>query len=194
MPSTTVFCGNLPLGIKSTQILDLFEPFGEVKDHNIVKSYAFIEFEHLEEAEKAVKALSQTKFEDKTLIVEISRKRENGSSGAGSKRGSDRDRDRRDRDNRRDRDKRGRGSGPENRIGGPPPSVQIPGMMPGLDPMAVLGALTGQLPMQPPPVNVGRDIGPGPTPLNDAVVIYERFFVDPNHPLLKGLPLPRIGR
>jgi len=180
MPPATIFCGNLPVGCKSQQLLDLFEPFGKVNDHNIVKTYAFIEFENLEEAEKAVKALNRTKMEEKTLTVEISQKKEKG-SGAGNKRGNDRG-DRRD----RDRDYRRR-DGPENRVGGPPPSMNMGGMgMPGLDPMSIIGALTGQLPMQQP---MQQDVG---RTIDEPVVVYEKFHVDPNHPLLKGLPLPKM--
>jgi len=35
---------------------------------------------------------------------------------------------------------------------------------------------------------------PKPPPSNNGYVIYERYYVDPNHALLKGLPLPQLPR
>jgi len=188
---TTVFCGNLPVGCTSKELLDLFEPYGEIHDHNMVKTYAFIQFVNKDDAEKAVKDLQGSKMSDRTLTVQVSVRKEKD-SGAGSKRTSDR----RDRDKDRSRDRR---NAPYNRRDGPPPAFNMPMAFPGADPLSAIAALTGQLGVSQLDPNFSRgadfdrnDRPDGPSPLNDAHCIYERYFVDPSHPLLKGLPLPKM--
>jgi len=164
---TTVFVGNLP-DCTSEELLERFEKYGEIKQHKKVKTYAFLDFVNRKDAGKCCKEEHRTKWGDKTISVEFSEKdkKEQG-SGAGGK-----------------RDRRDEPSNVGNFLGALS------------NPLGMLGALTGGLPMQEPmPAPISTiPTGPGPTPLDNAVVIYERYFVDPNHPLLKGLPLPKMAR
>ncbi|KDD77172.1 hypothetical protein H632_c4p2 [Helicosporidium sp. ATCC 50920] len=70
-PSRTLFvAGYDPRHIRPRDLEQAFEPFGRVNRCEIRKSYAFVEFEHLKDAEEACRKLHGTSFEDRVLSVE----------------------------------------------------------------------------------------------------------------------------
>jgi len=61
----------------------LFEQFGTVAECDIVKNYAFVHFENIEDAKAAVAALHQTDFMGQTIEVQESRSRVRQKPGMG---------------------------------------------------------------------------------------------------------------
>ncbi|KAL7721635.1 U1 small nuclear ribonucleoprotein 70 kDa [Entamoeba marina] len=81
-PNRTVFVGSLPKDISQTTLERLFTEYGEVKnvvlvkdEDNKLRGYAFIEYAHRREAERACQKLDGKRFERKHLIVEMEKGR-----------------------------------------------------------------------------------------------------------------------
>lgn len=232
---TKVYVGNLPENCNQGQLRDLFVPYGQIAELDIIKNYAFIHFVNEEDAKSAVGDLHKSKLQGKEIQVEIS-KRQNV--------------------NRDTRPPPRRHDGPDNRgPGGPPPRGRMdhprgnnpngprpmgnsgpgllgPGALGGPGGMGGSMGPTGLLGPTPYLGNMGSNgmggmLGGGPGGLEPAsirdvpdpdvrvrreavssrnipnaeklgitggYVIYERYYVDSDHPLLKGLPLPELPR
>lgn len=201
-----VFVGNLPDRCPESSLQDLFSPYGKIKGIIMVKTYAFVHFESERDAKKAVDDLHKTKLLGKELTVEIAKSKQPPKRGHGGA------------------EKRPKNSGLSlgsiggPPMGGPPMGGMGPGGILGIGPggpgaglpNAALGLLNavnavkniagavGQnndqnsiLPMPNSNRDTSRDRAPPPS---DGYVIYERFYVDRAHPLLKGLPVPELPR
>lgn len=57
-----IFVGNLPSDCGRSDILDLFEKYGKVRDCDIIRNFAFVHFDDEEEARDAVDSLHKSKF------------------------------------------------------------------------------------------------------------------------------------
>jgi len=77
MEGSKLYVGNLNYGVTNTQLQDLFSPFGEVKNINIIegKGFGFVEMGSNDEAEKAKAELDGTEFEGRTMRVDVARPR-----------------------------------------------------------------------------------------------------------------------
>jgi len=77
MEGSKLYVGNLNYGVTNTQLQDLFSPFGEVKNINIIegKGFGFVEMGSDDEAEKAKTELDGTEFEGRTMRVDVARPR-----------------------------------------------------------------------------------------------------------------------
>lgn len=187
-----VFVGNLPDRCPESSLEDLFSPYGKIKGIIMVKTYAFVHFESDRDARKAVEDLHKTKLLGKELTVEIAKNKpapnKRGGGGGGGQ----------------FIEKRSRNTGLSN---APPANITggILGMGPGGPgnlPNAALGLLSAVNAVNTVKNAVaaasGQDHQRDPSrdrpPPSDGYVIYERFYVDRSHPLLKGLPVPELPR
>ena len=185
-----VFVGNLPDRCPESSLEDLFSPYGKIKGIIMVKTYAFIHFESDRDARKAVEDLHKTKLLGKELTVEIAKNKPTA-----NKRGGGQFVEKRSRNT-------GLSNTPANIAGG------ILGMGPGGPgnlPNAALGLLSAVNAVNSVKNAVAaasgqnqdqhsRDRSREHPPPSDGYVIYERFYVDRSHPLLKGLPVPELPR
>jgi len=213
---TKIFAGNLPDGTDIKQITDLFSVHGKVADANVIRNYAFVHFEDEREAKKAVEELNKSEFSGRTINVELSKNQKSDAKGRPERRSDGRRDDRRD--DRRDRSQRSRSrdrSSRRNRSrarGGILPNPL--GALAGLSGLGAFGAAPAFTPpIQPsvsrdpqhekerpnPDVRVRREAvhvshipGAAAMGLMDGFVVYERYYVDPNHPLLKEPARPRV--
>lgn len=207
-----VFIGNLPDNSQGESLRDVFSPYGEITELTMKKNFAFVTFAYKDDANKAVQDLHKTKMFGKELTVEIAKQKQSRSS-IGGNRGGDHLRD----DNRRKSSGLvipsgfpGGAGGGGGGILGVAPSTNLAGGLGLLSAVNnVVAAASGrQVPdmyerndqhsgnrdpptsRNPPP---SRDT-PSRKNLADGYVIYERYYVDPKHPLLKGLPIPELPR
>jgi len=219
---TKIFAGNLPDGTSIKQVTELFSVHGKVANANVIRNYAFVHFEDEEEAKKAVAELHKSDFSGKTIDVQLSKNQGSDAKGRRSKedvegrrdgrRDERRDRGRRsrsrDRSSRRDDRSRNRGG-----ILGPNPLGALAGLS-GLGGLGNFGAAPAFAPPIQPPVSrdpqheqerpnpdvrvrreavhVSHIPGAAAMGLMDGFVVYERYYVDPNHPLLKEPTRPRV--
>ena len=72
MESRKLYVGNLKYTVTEQELEELFSGYGEVKNVRIVhkKGFGFVEFNTLEEAEKAKNAANGTVFEGRAMRVE----------------------------------------------------------------------------------------------------------------------------
>jgi len=211
-----VYVGNLPDNCKEGPLRDLFSPYGTVKDVLIIKKYAFIHFESESDAEKAVRDLHKTKLLGNELTVEISNRDRDK-----NQRKPERRRSKNSGFHNANSGYNNANSGFNN---APPGAGGILGMGPGGNlPNAALGLLSAvnavntlknaaaavaaqnNVDQRPhidnsydrPENNMGSSVGnrdrQNPSGSN-GYVIFERFYVDTSHPLLKGLPVPELPR
>lgn len=197
-----VYVGNLPERCEERALSDLFSPYGKIGEPRIIKNYAFIHFDSETDAKKAVEDLHKTKLLGNDLTVQISTSRLSNQGRRGGE--------------RRPIERRSKNTGlstvPNVGVGG---NVGAGGGILGMGPAALpaLNLLTavnaaaaavvggnknpdqmsgfGNSYDQPPPQQQRE---PSQKNLSDGYVIYERFYVDPSHPLLKGLPVPEMPR
>jgi RNA recognition motif-containing protein len=75
MENPKLYVGNLTYSVDEAQLKELFSNYGDVKDVRVIerKGFGFVEFETVEEAEKAMEALNGTEFEGRTLRIDEAR-------------------------------------------------------------------------------------------------------------------------
>ncbi len=79
-----IYVGNLPYSVTSGALSDMFGEYGDVGDATVIndretgrsKGFGFVEMPNNSEADKAMKALSGTQIEGRTLTVNQARPRE----------------------------------------------------------------------------------------------------------------------
>lgn len=216
-----VFVGNLPDNCKGESLRDLFSPYGEITDLTVVKNYAFLTFAYKEDANKAVQDLHKSKMFGRELTVEIAKAKQQPRSSGGNRGNGGGDRKPPRDDNRRRSSGLAVSSGfpgPQSGGGilGIAPGANLPGGLGLLSAVnnVVAAAASGRQAHDmydrndhnvhpigncdlPTSRNPPRDAPIPPAPqknLADGYVIYERYYVDPKHPLLKGLPIPELPR
>jgi len=76
--TTNLFIKNLPKDITSKDLYDLFVKFGNIisiklkqKDNNECMGYGYVNFEKVEDAQKAIESLNNSDFKGKTILVSI---------------------------------------------------------------------------------------------------------------------------
>lgn len=202
-PPTKVYVGNLPDGFRREALSDLFKEYGVLTEVDVIKNFGFIHFELEIDALKAIKEKNKSELEGKTLEVKISKSQATN------------------RDNRPPPKADDRGRSSSTGGGGYDSSPRFherrfnPLEAAGLLPLAVGGgggrggAANGSLSGMLAAAGVLNSLGGGgavnslpasmPRLSKDGTagfVIYERYYVDTAHPLLKGLPiadLPRVS-
>lgn len=72
MESRKLYVGNLKYSVTEEELRELFSRYGDVKNVRIIqnKGFGFVEFDTLEEAEKAKNATNGTVFEGRAMRVE----------------------------------------------------------------------------------------------------------------------------
>ena len=101
-----LYVGNLPWSMTNDTLRDLFAEFGEVTEAVVItdrmtgrsKGFGFVTFATEEQAQAAIQAMHQKKIEEREIVVNVARPREeNGGSrgGMGGGRGGDFRNDRR---------------------------------------------------------------------------------------------------
>ncbi|HDR72632.1 MAG TPA: RNA-binding protein [Methanoculleus sp.] len=75
MENPKLYVGNLTYSVDEAQLKELFSSYGDVKDVRVIerKGFGFVEFETVEEAEKAMEALNGTEFAGRTLRIDEAR-------------------------------------------------------------------------------------------------------------------------
>jgi RNA recognition motif-containing protein len=121
--NTQIFVAKLSSGVREKDLDYEFRRFGPVKNIQLKRGYAFIEFEDYKDAEDAIKDMDGKRFEGQRIVVQQAMGRKRDREDRGRDRGDrdfrgDRDRDRGDRDrgdrgDRGDRDRMDRRRGPQ---------------------------------------------------------------------------------
>lgn len=114
--ATKLYVGNLPFSANEEQLRKIFEEAGEIVSIQIItdkftnksRGFGFIEMATQEGANEAIKRFNGHSMNDRALVVNEARPREERSGSGGSRAGGDRrprsnygDRDSRDRDRNR---------------------------------------------------------------------------------------------
>jgi cold-inducible RNA-binding protein len=81
--STNLFVGNLPFSIGSSELEELFTPFGEVSRAQVIsdrdtgrsRGFGFVEMDSDEAAQKAIEELDGSDYEGRQLKVNVARER-----------------------------------------------------------------------------------------------------------------------
>ena len=81
--STNLFVGNLPFTAGSTELEELFTPFGEVSRAQVItdrdtgrsRGFGFVEMDSDEAAQKAIEELDGSDYEGRQLKVNVARER-----------------------------------------------------------------------------------------------------------------------
>jgi len=82
--ATKLFVGKLSFNTTDESLLALFAEYGKVvsarvatdRDTNRSKGFGFVEMENQEDAQKAINELDGKTFEDRTIVVNVARPRE----------------------------------------------------------------------------------------------------------------------
>jgi RNA recognition motif-containing protein len=82
--ATKLFVGKLSFNTTDDSLMALFSEYGKVvsaqvvmdRDSNQSKGFGFVEMESQEDAEKAISALDGKSFEDRVIVVNVARPRE----------------------------------------------------------------------------------------------------------------------
>ncbi|XP_054724950.1 RNA-binding protein lark-like [Uloborus diversus] len=85
MRTTKIYVGNLPENADSGELQEMFEKYGEVKECDIVKNYAFVHMSSEDEAKSAIEALNNSDFMGSKMSVEISHSKVRQRPGMGGK-------------------------------------------------------------------------------------------------------------
>jgi RNA recognition motif-containing protein len=93
--ATKLFVGRLSFNTTDEGVQKLFEAYGVVvsakvifdRDTNQSKGFAFVEMQDDEAAQKAIKELDGKEFEGRTIVVNVSRPREDRPQGGNGFRG-----------------------------------------------------------------------------------------------------------
>lgn len=80
-----IYVGNLDYGVDENSLTELFEEYGTVNSSKIItdkfsgrsKGFGFIEMDDPEEAKKAIEALNGTTHENRQIVVNEARPRNN---------------------------------------------------------------------------------------------------------------------
>ncbi|XP_074319642.1 serine/arginine-rich splicing factor RS41 isoform X1 [Silene latifolia] len=71
-PSKTLFVINFPYQTQTRDLERHFDPYGKIANVRIRKNFAFVQYEFLEDAIKALEATNMSKFLDRVITVEYS--------------------------------------------------------------------------------------------------------------------------
>jgi RNA recognition motif-containing protein len=93
--TTKLFVGKLSFNTTDESLLALFADYGKVvsarvatdRDSNKSKGFGFVEMENADDAQKAIEALDGKEFESRTIVVNISRPKEDRPQNRGSRDG-----------------------------------------------------------------------------------------------------------
>ncbi len=83
-----IYVGNLNYRVDENDLQDIFEEYGAVNDVKIVmdkfsgrsKGFGFVTMENSEEANKAIKELNGATFENRQMVVNEARERQNNNN------------------------------------------------------------------------------------------------------------------
>ena len=82
--STKLFVGSLPWSVKDQDLKEAFEKHGTVKSANVVldratkrsRGFGFVEMESSTDAENAIKALNNSEFKGRNIVVNEAKSRD----------------------------------------------------------------------------------------------------------------------
>lgn len=96
-PSKTLFVINFPYHTKTRDLERHFDPYGKIVNVRIRRNFAFVQYESLEDATKALDATNLSKLMDRVISVEYAAREDDDKRGGHSpdRRGRDRSPDRR---------------------------------------------------------------------------------------------------
>ena len=88
MQGSKLYVGNLNYSVTNAELEELFSPYGEVRNVNIIeyKGFGFVEMAGPSEAEKAKEALDGSEFKGRTMKVDEARPPRNRSNRGGYRR------------------------------------------------------------------------------------------------------------
>ena len=88
MQGSKLYVGNLNYSVTNAELEELFSPYGEVRNVNIIeyKGFGFVEMSGPSEAEKAKEALDGSEFKGRTMKVDEARPPRNRSNRGGYRR------------------------------------------------------------------------------------------------------------
>lgn len=80
---TNIFVGNLPFSANSSELEELFAPYGSVSRAQVItdrdtgrsRGFGFVEMDSEDEAQKAIDSLNGSDFEGRQLKVNVARER-----------------------------------------------------------------------------------------------------------------------
>ncbi len=70
-PNKQVYIGHLPYDVERRDLEDLFNKFGHIDECSVKRRFAFMTFETLESAEKAVEEMNNYNFQGEQMKVEF---------------------------------------------------------------------------------------------------------------------------
>ncbi len=81
-----LFIGNLPYDIPKAEVLDLFSPYGEVVELNLIldqftgrsKGFAFVEMSTRSEGHRAMETLNNKEYKHRTLVCNEAKPQKKG--------------------------------------------------------------------------------------------------------------------
>ncbi len=75
-----LFVGNLSYQLTEEEFKNTFEPYGSIKNLRLLtnKGFGFVEYETLEEAQKAIENLNGKELKGRPMRVELAKPREEG--------------------------------------------------------------------------------------------------------------------
>lgn len=84
MDKKKLFIGNLPWSINEQSLKDLFAPFGEISEVVVIndrytgrsKGFGFVTFVNEADAEKAIAEMAEKEVENRKIIVNVAKPRE----------------------------------------------------------------------------------------------------------------------
>ena len=93
--TTKLFVGRLSFNTTDESLQALFATYGNVvsahvatdRDNGRSKGFGFVEMENEEDAQKAISALDGTNFEDRVIVVNVARPKEDRPQNRGNFRG-----------------------------------------------------------------------------------------------------------
>jgi len=93
--ATKLFVGKLSFNTTDESLLALFAAYGKVISANVItdrdtrqsKGFGFVEMESQEDAQKAIQELDGKSFEDRVIVVNVARPREDRSQDRSNFRG-----------------------------------------------------------------------------------------------------------
>ena len=69
-----IFIAKLTSGVRERDLDDEFRRFGAIRNVELKRGYAFIEYENYRDADDAIKEMDSRKFDGNRIIVQHSRK------------------------------------------------------------------------------------------------------------------------